>query len=68
METKNLPNGRTLTTTTRPISLKRLLGLLLVYSRIRGVQYVHCVMHKCIMVKVGGHENHRKYVKKSTEI
>ena len=19
-----------------------------------GVQYVHCVMHKCIMVKVGG--------------
>ena len=21
---------------------------------IRGVQYVHCVMHKCIMVKVGG--------------
>src|SRR6218665_3380687 len=25
-----------------------------------GVQYVHCVMHKCIMVKAGGNENHRK--------
>ena len=22
----------------------------------RGVQYVHCVMHTCIMVKVGGNE------------
>ena len=21
---------------------------------VRGVQYVHCVMHKCITVKVGG--------------
>ena len=29
---------------------------------IRGVQYVHWVMHKCIMVKVGG-EIHTKYVK-----
>ena len=29
----------------------------------RGVQYVHCVMHKCIMVKVGGYEKHIKYVK-----
>ena len=29
----------------------------------RGVQYVNCVMHKCIMVKVGGHEKHRKYAK-----
>ena len=29
----------------------------------RGVQYVHCVMHKCIMVKVGGNEIHVKYVK-----
>src|SRR6218665_2217380 len=28
----------------------------------RGVQYVHWVMHKCIMVKVGG-KIHRKYVK-----
>ena len=28
----------------------------------RGVQYVHWVMHKCIMVKVGG-EIQRKYVK-----
>jgi len=24
---------------------------------------VHCVMHKCIMVKVGGNEKHIKYVK-----
>ena len=30
----------------------------------RGVQYVHCVMHKCILVKLGGNENDRKYVKK----
>ena len=29
----------------------------------RGVQYVHCAMHTCIMVKVGGNENRRKYVK-----
>ena len=29
----------------------------------RGVQYVHWVMHKCIMVKVGGNEIHVKYVK-----
>ena len=29
----------------------------------RGVQYVHCVMHKCIMVKVGGNEIHIKHVK-----
>src|SRR6218665_4031659 len=28
----------------------------------RGVQYVHCVMHKCIMVKVGG-KNTRKVCK-----
>ena len=28
----------------------------------RGDQYVHCAMHKCIMVKVGGRENHRKHV------
>ena len=31
----------------------------------RGVQYVHCVMNKCIMVKLaGGNKKHRKYVKK----
>ena len=30
----------------------------------RGVQYVHCMMHKCIMVKVGGNEKHVKHVKK----
>ena len=29
----------------------------------RVVQYVHWVMHKCIMVKVGGNEIHIKYVK-----
>jgi len=30
----------------------------------KGVQYLHWVMHKCIMVKVGGrNEIHRKYVK-----
>src|SRR6218665_3618764 len=29
----------------------------------RGVQYVHWVMHKCIMVKVGG-KNTRKVCKK----
>src|SRR6218665_1104365 len=29
----------------------------------RGVQYVHWVMHKCIMAKVGGEKIHRKYVK-----
>src|SRR6218665_4125652 len=28
---------------------------------------VHCVMHTCIMVKVGGKENHRKHVQ-NTEI
>jgi len=30
---------------------------------IRGVQYVHWVMHKCIMVKVGGEKIKRKHVK-----
>src|SRR6218665_2996251 len=29
----------------------------------RGVQYVHCVMHKCIMVKLGRNKKHIKYVK-----
>jgi len=28
----------------------------------RGVQYVHCVMQKYIMVKIGGNEIHVKYV------
>src|SRR6218665_2424825 len=28
-----------------------------------GIQYVHYVMHKCIMVKVGGNEKHIRYVK-----
>ena len=27
------------------------------------VQYVHCVMHKCIMVKQGGNEKHIRHVK-----
>ena len=30
----------------------------------RGVQYVHWVMHKCIMVKVGGKRNTQKVCKK----
>src|SRR6218665_1756562 len=30
---------------------------------LRGVQNVHCVMHRCIVVKVEGNEKHRKYVK-----
>ena len=36
------------------------------YDRIRGVQYVHCVMHKCNMVKVGCTRNeiHVNHVKK----
>ena len=29
----------------------------------KDVQYVHWVMHKCIMVKVGGNEIQIKYVK-----
>ena len=29
----------------------------------RGVQYVHCLMHKCIMVTLAGNEKHIKYVK-----
>jgi len=29
----------------------------------RGVQYVHCVMHKCIMVKLGWETKSTKYVK-----
>ena len=32
----------------------------------RDVQYVHCLMHKCIMVKVGGNDIHVKYVKTRT--
>ena len=30
----------------------------------RGVQYVHWVMHKCIMVKVGGKRNTHKVCKR----
>ena len=30
---------------------------------VKGVQYVHCVMHKCTVVKLGGNEKHVKYVK-----
>ena len=29
----------------------------------RPVAYVHCVMHKCIMTKLGGNEKHIKHVK-----
>ena len=34
----------------------------------RGVQYVHWVMHKCIMVKVGGNEIPRKVCKKQVNL
>src|SRR6218665_1388860 len=34
-----------------------------VSTPISGVQHVHWMMHKCIMVKVGGNEIHIKYVK-----
>ena len=33
---------------------------------IQGVQYVHCMMHKCIMVNLGGNEKHVKHVLKET--
>ena len=33
---------------------------LLFSKKARGVQYAHWVMHKCIMVKVGGKRNTRK--------
>jgi len=32
-------------------------NLSLVVVSARGVQYVHCMMHKCIMVKVGEAKN-----------
>src|SRR6218665_1954826 len=41
--------------------MKHLRNFLKRITTTRGVQYVHCVMHKCIMVKVGG--IHVKYVK-----
>src|SRR6218665_3725148 len=31
---------------------------------VRGVQYMHCVMHKCIMVKLGGKRKTHKVCKK----
>src|SRR6218665_3653551 len=34
----------------------------------RGVQYVHWVMHICIMVKVGGKRNSRKVCKKQVNL
>ena len=34
----------------------------------RGVQYVHWVMHKCIMVKVGGTKSTRKVCKKQVNL
>src|SRR6218665_1740615 len=34
----------------------------------RGVQYVHWVMHKCIMVKVGGKRNTRRVCKKQVNL
>ena len=38
--------------------------VMLDYITFRGVQYVHWVMHKCIMVKVGGKRNTHKVRKK----
>src|SRR6218665_3443696 len=37
---------------------------ILISALSRGVQYVHWVMHKCIMVKVGGKKYTRKVCKK----
>ena len=34
----------------------------------RGVQYVHWVMRKCIMVKLGGKRNTRKVCKKQVNL
>ena len=34
----------------------------------RGVQYMHWVMHKCIMVKTGGKRNTRKVCKKQVNL
>jgi len=34
----------------------------------RGVQYVHWVTHKCIMVKAGGKRNTRKVCKKQVNL
>src|SRR6218665_2470911 len=34
----------------------------------RGVQYVHWVMHKCIMVKIGGRRNTRKVCKNQVNL
>ena len=38
------------------------------HDDLRGVQYVHWVMHKCIMVKVGGKRNTRKVCKKQVKL
>jgi len=43
--------------------MRGLLGPVGKIEGVRGVQYVHWVMHKCIMVKVGENEIHKKYVK-----
>ena len=40
----------------------------LVMVLIRRVQYVHWLMHKCIMVKVGGKRNTRKVCKKQVNL
>jgi len=34
----------------------------------RGVQYVHCVMHKCIMVKVGEKRKSHNVCKKHVNL
>src|SRR6218665_1289029 len=42
--------------------------LIRLHNIIRGVQYVHWVMHKCIMAKVGGKRNTRKLCKKQVKL
>ena len=34
----------------------------------RGVQHIHCVMHKCIMVKLGGKQETHKVRKKHVNL
>jgi len=41
---------------------KRISKLMLKHAYSRGVQYVHYVMHKCTMVKLGGNKKHIKLI------
>jgi len=45
------------------MAIPSIVPILMINEVNRGVQYVHCVMHKSIMVKVGGNKIHIKYVK-----